>query len=528
MIFARFLKPDLKDLKTYSTVILLFFNDRNKVILSVLFALFYGVVFALPILLNSMGKNLVMPLAIWAVLLNLLTFLNRHMALRLANDRLDVVRRAFVNNIIRTGVAENDHLGASSRAWLNASTLDQISIAGAAVYGQLIIGTLVMAGIFVAACIAVGWHALAVAPLVALLWWINSLSNRRVKRDFQEHHAHGRSVNAELMNIGSNHLYYKVTGLFSSRAALLYRQMVEYGKNVVRIRSHQQVGSLINQSVVVLVFLWVANGFNSGLSVSQVLIGTVVTFEVRKHLLALFQASSVIYQGGLSYSKVAEHLSFEADDVPTMEPLQWNSITSEGVRFRYPESDHDHAFGPFDLKRGSRVWLKGRNGAGKTTLWKLLLGFYTPTSGEVTFMPSGIKVDPSLLRIGIVTEPVLVLPGMLWEFLGSERMTRAKVEEAVTVLGFQPFIAQITDGYDHVLGMEQKRLSKGQTKVIMFLQAIISRPEILVLDEPFASVDTRWYEQMTAAIKALPKTTTVLFISHQHAELNFDHTIQLV
>ena len=517
----------MQDLKTYGTIVLLFFNDRSKVVISVLFALFYGTVFALPIALMGNGADHVAMLAVWAVVLNLLTFLNKFLSLKLANDRVDAVRRAFVNSLVRLGVAENDHLGVSSRIWLNAATMDHISAAGSAIYGQLITSTLVMAGIFVVACLLVGWAALAVVPLMAMLWWANSVGNRRVKRNFQEHHANGRAVNAELLNIGTNHLYYRSTGLFASRAELLYRNMADYGRNVVRIRSHQQVSTFINQSVVVLVFLWLANGFISGLSVGQVLIGTVVTFEARKHLLALFQASSAIFHGGLSYSKIADHLRFEAEELPASENLKWNAIVSEGVRFHYPGLERVNTFGPFTITRGSRLWVRGRNGAGKTTLWKLMLGFYTPTSGEVTFAPSGNTVDPFAIRIGIVTEPVLVLPGVLWEFLGSERITRAKVEEVVTALGFQSFIAQITDGFDHVLGMEQKKLSKGQTKVIMFLQAIISTPEVLVLDEPFASVDAHWCERMTAVIAALPQATTVLFISHQPASIQFDTTIEL-
>ena len=527
MIFAASLNCDLQDLKTYGTIVLLFFNDRSKVVISVLFALFYGTVFALPIALMGNGADHVVMLALWAVVLNLLTFLNKFLSLKLANDRVDTVRRAFVNSLVRLGVAENDHLGVSSRIWLNAATMDHISAAGSAIYGQLITGMLVMAGIFVGACPVVGWAALAVVPVMAMLWWANSVGNMRVKRNFQEHHANGRAVNDELLNIGTNHLYYSSTGLFASRAELLYRHMADYGRNVVRIRSHQQVSTFINQSVVVLVFLWLANGFISGLSVGQVLIGTVVTFEVRKHLLALFQASLAIFQGGLCYSKIADYLRFEAEELPASENLKWNAIVSEGVRFHYPGLERVNTFGPFTITRGSRLWVRGRNGAGKTTLWKLMLGFYTPTLGEVKFGPSGIKVDPSVLRIGIVTEPVLVLPGVLWEFLGSERMTRPAVEETVTALGFQSFIAQITDGFDHVLGMEQKKLSKGQTKVIMFLQAIISTPEVLVLDEPFASVDAHWCERMTAVIAALPQATTVLFISHQPASLQFDTTIEL-
>lgn len=527
VIFAALLIHNLQDLKTYSVILSLFISDRGKAAVSVLFALFYGAVIALPIALAHNRADHVAVLAIWAVVLNLLTFANKHLSLRLANSRVDVVRKAFVDGMMRLGVAENDHLGASSRIWLNASTIDHISAAGSAIYGQLITGLLVLGGIFLAACLLAGWWALAVVPLVAVLWWANQISNKRVKRDFQEHHANGRSVNAELLNIGSNHLYYKSTGLYASRAKLLYHLLADYGRNVVRIRSHQQVSTFINQSVVVLMFLWLANGFISGLSVGQVLIGTVITFEVRKHLLALFQASAAIFQGGLSYSKIAEHLSFAPEDEPTVEHLQWDCIVSEGVSFHYPGSDHDHTFGPFNLKRGSRVWIKGRNGAGKTTLWKLMLGFYPPTTGEVKLVPAGIRVVPSALRIGIVTEPVLVLPGMLWEFLGSERMTQTEVEAAVVALGFLPFIAQITAGFDHVLGMEHKKLSKGQTKVIMFLQAIISRPDVLVLDEPFASVDAHWCEQMTAVIAALPEETTVLFISHQPAALEFNTTIQL-
>jgi ABC-type bacteriocin/lantibiotic exporter with double-glycine peptidase domain len=518
----------LKDLRTYVTIVLLFFNDRGKVAIAVLFAMFYGVLVGMPIAMEGIGDDRVMPLAVWAVVLNLLTFLNKHISLKLANDRVDVLRKAFVNSLVRTGVAENDHLGASSRIWLNASTMDHISAAGAAIYGQLITGLLVMAGIFVAGCYVAGWAAFSVLPLMAVLWWINSLSNKRVKRNFQDHHAKGRMVNAELLNMATNHLYYRATGLFTSRAELLYSHLADYGKNVVRIRSHQQVSNFINQSAVVLLFLLLANGFISGLSVGQVLIGTVITFEVRKHLLALFQASSAIFQGGLSYSKIADHLSFEPEeDEAAMKTGNWETISSNNLSFRYPGSEWTHRFGPFTIARGDRVWIQGRNGAGKTTLWKLMLGFYNPASGEVRFAPSGTKVVPSAMRLGIVTEPVLVLPGILWEFLGSERMSRPEVEEAVTALGFFPFMAQITDGFDHVLGMEQKRLSKGQTKVIMFLQAIISKPEVLVLDEPFASVDAHWHEQMTAVIAGLPKETTVLLISHQPAALHFDTTIRL-
>lgn len=518
----------MKNRNTHIRIIWFFLTDRINVLLALVGALLYLAFLGIPIALKGYMDSMAW-LTVWAVSLNGLHLAIKFGSLRLANFRTDHIRKSFVAQLIYADVAENEQIGASSRIGLSSSALDQISAAGAAVYGPLITGSLVMVMLLSLAFKFAGWIALAFIPIALAVWAVNQISVKRTRKNFDAHHTVGRTMNAEIQNITGNDIYYRLTGLFAMRAERLYGQMKSYGNNVVRIRTQQQASTIINQSLVVLAFLLLANSFKSGLSVGQVLLWTILTLEVRKHLLALLQTVGIIFQGGLAYGRIEPHLHAVIAPKPQTDnpPLQWNSFGWTALEYRYPNSEKVHRFPSAAIAKGSRTWIKGRNGAGKTTLWKLICGIYTPSAGAVTFDDSASNVHYSSMRIGIVTEPVMVLPGVLWNFLGSERMDKTTVTHAVDILGFAPFIQEIEGDYDHDLGMEHKRLSKGQTKVIMFLQAVISAPELLVLDEPFASVDAQWMQKMTETLTALPKETTVLFISHQPANLHFDSEIVL-
>ncbi|MDA9121204.1 ABC transporter ATP-binding protein/permease [Flavobacteriales bacterium] len=517
----------MKDLRIYLVIIRFFAADGTKVFVSLVFAAAYAALLLAPVLLMDMEAG-IMLYGVWAVLLNVFHLLVKFASLKLSNARINVIREAFVNHLSKSGLAETEHLGANTRMALISSTLDHISLAGSALYGQATYATIVLFVAMVIGSYFAGWMTVFLLPIAGVLWLANQLSIRRVKRDFENHHSKGREVNAEIMNITSNYLYYKSTRLFEARAFKLFQNLRDFGQNTVKIRTFQYLIAFINQNIIVVVFVLFAKIFNEGLSVSQLMVWTVLGFELKKLLLGLFQSNSVVLQGGLSLDKISDFLHFGTTDKELEDSNNsWTFIEWTDLHFTYPSSTKSQYYKGARIAKGSRIWIEGANGAGKTTLWKLILGFYKPSDGTVKILPSESNIDSLLLNIGIVTEPVYLLPGILWNFLGGEKMDKSLVIESIEALGFAPFIEEIADTYDHVLGLENKKLSKGQTKVVMFLQALLGKPEVLVLDEPFASVDSHWTVKMIEAIEALPKETTVIYISHQTVPITFDSVLNL-
>jgi|GEM_PF-2446296 len=517
----------MKDVKTYLEVVRFFAKDRSKVVVSLLFAIAYVTLLAIPFALQGHSSSIYL-FAVWAVILNVFHFLVKFLSLRLSNNRVNTIRQAFVNHLSQSGLGDNEHRGASTRITLISTTIEHISVAGAALYGQVVSGAVVLGVFGIVLAYLLGWMTFFFFPTAFVIWLINQASLKSVKKNFEVHHANGKVINSEIINLSTNYLYYKSTRLFGNRANHLYLSLKGFGESMVSIRSMQNISSFVNQSIIVLLFVLLAKNFKSDLTVSQVMIWTVISFEFKRLLLSLFQSNAAVFQGGLSYSKIKELLLFcQLDENEQYRETYWEAIYWDKLSFQYPANSKIQSFDAHSIRKGSRTWVKGPNGAGKTTLWKLVLGFYKPLLGKVKISPSSEEINPSFLRIGIVTEPVLMLTGKLWEFLGTEKLSKDEVVKSVGDMGFSAFIEQIGEGYEHVLGTENKKLSKGQTKIIMFLQAIMSNPQVLVLDEPFATVDDFWCTKMADAIAKLPIETTIIYISHQNLPVKFDSELEL-
>lgn len=517
----------MKDVKTYLEVVRFFAKDRSKVVVSLLIAIAYVTLLAIPFALQGHSNSIYL-FAVWAVILNVFHFLVKVLSLRLSNNRVNTIRQAFVNHLSQSGLADNEHRGASARMTVTSTAIEHVSFAGAALYGQVVSGVVVLVLFVLALAYLLGWMTFLFIPTAFVIWLVNQASLKKVKKNFEVHHASGKVINSEILNLSTNYLYYKSTRLFGKRAHHLYLSLKGFGESMVSIRSLQSISSFVNQSIVVLLFVLLAKNFKSDLNVGQVMIWTVLSFEFKRLLLSLFQSNAAVFQGGLSYSKIKELLLFGQSTVNEQyNETRWEAIYWDKLSFQYPASSKIQSFEAHIIKKGSRTWVKGPNGAGKTTLWKIILGFYKPFLGQVKMAPNGGEINPSFLRIGIVTEPVLMLTGKLWEFLGTEKLSKDEVKRRVDALGFSVFIEQIGEGYEHILGVESKKLSKGQTKIIMFLQAILSNSEILVLDEPFATVDDFWCIKMADAIANLPLETTIIYISHQNLPVKFDSVLEL-
>lgn len=197
------------------------------------------------------------------------------------------------------------------------------------------------------------------------------------------------------------------------------------------------------------------------------------------------------------------------------------NINAENISFKYPNAESD-SLQPMSVKinQGERIAIVGHNGSGKTTLAKLLLGLYQPSKGSIQF--DGLnhrQIHPSDLRknIGYLPQDIVLFHGTIRDniLFGTRQVTEYQLIRAVQLSGVSAFTDHNSQGLDQQVGESGSALSRGQRQSIVLARAILNSPQILLLDEPTASLDARAEKKFIEAINATAKDRTMLLITHK-------------
>jgi len=197
------------------------------------------------------------------------------------------------------------------------------------------------------------------------------------------------------------------------------------------------------------------------------------------------------------------------------------NICAENIGFKYPEGDSQALQKmSINIEQGEKIAIVGRNGSGKTTLAKLLLGLYQTTSGNIRF--DGLnhqQIHPSDLRqnFGYLPQDITLFHGTIRDniLFGTRQVTEYQLIRAVQLSGVNSFTDHETQGLDRQVGENGIALSRGQRQSIALARAILNAPQILLLDEPTASLDARAEKQFIRSITATAKERTLLLITHK-------------
>lgn len=206
------------------------------------------------------------------------------------------------------------------------------------------------------------------------------------------------------------------------------------------------------------------------------------------------------------------------------------TIVFDRISFRYsPNKPWVLRDVSFSIPLGSRMAVVGKNGSGKSTIMRLLMRFAIPASGDIRV--GGVSIlnaPPEEIRrrlVYAVQTPVLFNRTILENIIYPEDATPAlhdAVERFIQDNGVSEYIRRIPGGLDAVAGRRGERLSGGQRQIVQLMRVLFrSRGEILLLDEITSALDVTTQELITSIICAIPRTKTVLLITH-------DPTIQNV
>lgn len=197
------------------------------------------------------------------------------------------------------------------------------------------------------------------------------------------------------------------------------------------------------------------------------------------------------------------------------------SISLEQLGFSYPDITKPTLY-PFSLqiKPGEKIAIIGRNGSGKSTLAKLLLGLYQPTTGSLHYDGMNQKqIHPGDLRrnFGYLPQDITLFHGTIREniLFGAKQITEYQLVKAVQLSGVSLFTDLDSLGLDQQVGEGGKALSRGQRQSIALARAILHNPQILLLDEPTASLDARSEAQFMQSMTLTAKDKTLLLVTHK-------------
>jgi ATP-binding cassette subfamily B protein len=314
-----------------------------------------------------------------------------------------------------------------------------------------------------------------------------------------------------------------------------------------RMRAGLAFGALSLAAFYAMYALMAGRAARAEISLGDLTLYIAVFRQGQGAIQAVLQAVGALYEDALFMSNLFEYLAIptggEAPRVlPPRAPPRGRPGTLEiaNVSFRYPGRD-EWALREvtLTLEPGEKLGVVGENGAGKSTLVKLLLRLYDPSEGEIRLGGVDLRdMDPAELRgrIGAVFQDFV-----RYQFTAAENVglgspphvtDRARIEIAARRGGAAPVIAALPSGFDTVLGgwfEAGHELSAGQWQKLAVSRAFMrDEAELLILDEPTASIDAAAEHELFQRFQELAADRTAIVISHRFSTVRMADRIAVL
>ncbi|ACU04436.1 ABC transporter ATP-binding protein [Pedobacter heparinus] len=294
----------------------------------------------------------------------------------------------------------------------------------------------------------------------------------------------------------ANTIFIPVFGLFSSLAQLV---VLIYGIHLIAIGEFT-IGLLIS-------YLSYAVNFYNPL----------------RQLAALWSSFQVALA---AWDRISQILSLENDLQVITDSTEKTSdalLSFRNVHFSYAGSQEILHNISFELQKGKTYAFIGPTGGGKTTTASLMARLYDTTKGTVLLNGKDIRSYTAAERsnkIGfILQEPFLftgtVKDNILYSNKAYADYSNAQLEQVIKEAHLEGILALFDKGLETEIASNSDSISLGQKQLIAFMRAVLRNPELLILDEATANIDTVTEQLLSDILKKLPKETTLVIIAHR-------------
>jgi ABC-type multidrug transport system fused ATPase/permease subunit len=314
---------------------------------------------------------------------------------------------------------------------------------------------------------------------------------------------------------------------FHTRNEHLYQRTIDK----VRLAARQEMLIQLLTRGAPTVVIWVA-----GIMVMRgsITLGTLVAFFSYLGFLYLplerfAQLSIVVSSSVAAIERIYTFLDLkpEIHDHPLSHPfaIRQGTVQFDDVSFSYPARDGNsrrEVLGNLNLHvpGGSRVALVGCSGAGKTTMASLIPRFYEATKGRVLIDSKDVKhftLKSLRQNVSLVAQDALLFSASLRDNLlyAKSDATEEMLWKALEMANLKPFVEQLPDGLDTIIGERGVKVSGGQRQRVALARAFLKDSKIVILDEATSAVDSESENLIHEAMERLMEGRTVFLIAHR-------------
>lgn len=246
----------------------------------------------------------------------------------------------------------------------------------------------------------------------------------------------------------------------------------------------------------------------------------ILAYQPIKRIVAFY---SEIQYGTAAADRVFEIIDkvFPATKNRSLELSEFKEhILFQNVSFAYHADNYVFQNAALQIKKGDCVAIVGQSGSGKSTLCDMLLGFVTPTQGNIFVDGKDItKINLSHLRnqIGYVGQRIFLFNDTIYNNVAyaQPNVRQQEVINACKAAHAEEFIKDLPNGYNTVVGENGTLLSGGQKQRITIARALLKSPEILIFDEATSALDQESEKIIQQAIHELKGKKTLIIVSHR-------------
>ena len=242
-----------------------------------------------------------------------------------------------------------------------------------------------------------------------------------------------------------------------------------------------------------------------------------------RQLAALWASFQVAMAG---WDRISQILSLDTNLLVTEDKTIDSSssyLSFRNVSFTYPNGKEVLHHVSFDLERGKTYAFVGPTGGGKTTTASLIARLYDATTGSVLLDGRDIRSYTPQERTGkigfILQEPFLfsgtVRENILYGNPEYKNLSNEEFKQVIGESGLEALLSRFDEGLDSKVQATGDGISLGQKQLIAFMRSVLRKPQLLILDEASANIDTITEQLLESILQKLPASTTRVIIAHR-------------